>query len=76
MKFKDQLIKLNACPSAVEWVGDKTAQQAWDECKNGNWMLWLINAKKPKVTMAERKKLVLCACDIAETALNYVTKGE
>ena len=76
MTFQDQLKKLGACSDAVEWVGNRTAQKAWDECKKGNWMLWLINNSKLKVTLAIRKKLVLCACDIAETSLKYLPKDE
>ena len=77
MKFKDTLKKLDACNSAIEWVGEKTAQQSWDQCKNGSWMLWLMKAKyKNKVPLAIRKKLVLCACDIAETVLKNVPKDE
>ena len=76
MKFKDQLKKLEACNSAIKWVGNKTTKQAWDACENGSWMLWLISKTNPKVSLPMRKKLVLCACDIAETSLKYVQKGE
>jgi hypothetical protein len=76
MKFRDKLKKLEACSSAVEWVGDQTAKQAWNTCGNGNWMLWLIGETNPKVSLPMRKKLVLCACDIAETSLGCVPKDE
>ena len=76
MKFQDQLKKLDACSSVVEWVGEKTAKQAWGTCENVNWMLWLIRETNPKVSLPMRKKLVLCVCDIAETSLKYVPKGE
>ena len=76
MKFKDQLKKLEACNSAIEWVGNKTTKQAWDACEKGSWMLWLISKTNPKVSLPMRKKLVLCACDIAETSLKHVKAGE
>ena len=55
MKFQDQLKKLDACSSVVDW---------------------LIRETNPKVSLPMRKKLVLCVCDIAETSLKYVPKGE
>jgi hypothetical protein len=77
MKFKDTLKKLGACGDAVEWVADRTEKQAWAECKRGDWMMWLIKKSHPKkVSLAYRKKLVLCACDVAETSLKYVAKDE
>ena len=39
--MKELLLKLDACPEAIKWVGDKTLQEAWDTCKRGDWMLWL-----------------------------------
>ena len=76
MTFQEELKKLNACSAAVEWVGNKTENEAWDTCKRGDWMLWLINARNPQVTLAVRKRLVLCSCDIAETVLKHVPKDE
>ena len=76
MKFKDKLVKMGACDDAVEWVGDRDEKTAWAECKRGDWMLWLIKNRHPKVTLAYRKKLVLCTCDIAETVLKHVPADE
>ena len=36
------LTSMNACPEAVEWVGDKNLKTAWAECERGDWMLWLM----------------------------------
>jgi hypothetical protein len=76
MKFKDRLKNLKACSAAIEWVGSRTAASAWKECKRGDWILWLIDKSNPKITLAMRRKLVLCACDIAETSLKHVPAGE
>src|SRR5665213_2960325 len=76
MNFKDQLKKLNACNPAVEWAGDRDAKTAWKECKRGDWMLWLIDKANPEITLAIRKKLVMCACEIVETSLKYLPKEE
>ena len=42
MNFKEQLQKLGACDGAVQWAGDKSLEQAWNECQRGDWMLWLF----------------------------------
>ena len=76
MTFKEKLEKLNACKSAIEWVGDRDIKTAWAECKRGDWMLWLVNASNPRITLAMRKKLVLCSCDIAESVLKYIPQDE
>jgi hypothetical protein len=39
--FKEQLLEIRACEEAVAWVGDKTLEQAWNECHRGDWMLWI-----------------------------------
>ena len=39
-ELNNRLEKLNACPEAINWVGDKDLKQAWQECKRGDWMLW------------------------------------
>ena len=76
MKFKEKLKKLGDCDSMIEWVGDRDLKTAWAECKRGDWMFWLIKKSNSKVTLPMRKKLVLCACDIADTVLEHVPKDE
>lgn len=41
MNFREELTKIDACKEAIEWVGDRTLEQAWNECERGDWMLWL-----------------------------------
>ena len=41
MKAKDLIEKHNGCQEAIEWAGDRTVQEAWDECPRGDWMLWM-----------------------------------
>lgn len=48
MNFKDKLIELNACKSAITWVGDKTLTEAWEKCERGDWMLWLYSKLYPE----------------------------
>jgi hypothetical protein len=71
MTFRDQLIRLKACSDAVEWVGERTLEQAWADCERGDWMLWL--AARAAV---RRQDIVLAACDCARLALRYVPEGE
>jgi len=39
--MKDLLLKLKACEEAVEWAGDKTAEEVIATCYRGDWLLWL-----------------------------------
>ena len=69
--WSDDLPK-NACKKAVIWARtQESTQQAWDACERGDWMLWLLARWN-----ADRKKLVLAACECARLALKYVPKGE
>ena len=70
-----KLQKLNACKEAVEWCQDyDSIKDAWQACKRGDWMLWLID--KTIKYYADKKPLVLVACECARLALPYVAKGE
>ncbi len=48
MKAKELLKKLNSCNEAIEWVGDRTIEQAWEDCERGDWMLWFYAKQYPK----------------------------
>lgn len=41
--MKKFLIKNNACPAALDWVGDRTMEQAIADCHNPLWLLWLLD---------------------------------
>jgi hypothetical protein len=75
MTFKEKLIELNACESACLWVGNKTAQESWDTSERGDWMLWLMKYSAIN-TLAHRRKLIKCICEIAERSLKYLPKEE
>jgi hypothetical protein len=56
------LASMDACGDAVEWAGTQPSlRQAWRVCKRGDWMLWYAAR-----VGADRKTLVLAACDCAE----------
>lgn len=65
--FSDYLIRQRACENARVWVGNKTAEQAWRECRRVDWMLWLLwrlspNDRRPR----------LAAADFAERAWSHI----
>ena len=89
--FKETLKEMSACLEAVEWVGDRTLEQAWAECERGDWMFWLAQKKNvdlKTLTLAKVKcaRLVqhlmkdersLKALDVAENfALGKATREE
>ncbi len=64
MSFRDQLEKLYACSESLEWVGNKSFEEAWKTCKNPQWMLWFLT----KTDL----DLVDPLCDMAERVLDLV----
>jgi len=57
MQFKEFLESIDACEPALEWVGDRTAEQAWAECERADWLMWLAyevgeSVHKPQVRIA------------------------
>ena len=59
----EHLEGLYACPEAVAWASTQPSlRQAWRRCPRGDWMLWYAGR-----VGADRRALVLAACDIAET---------
>ena len=65
-KHSKKLKELGACKNAVEWA-DKftTAQEAWDACERGDWMLWLLGKLSGSPRSKSRKKLVLASVKCA-----------
>jgi hypothetical protein len=43
MNLQQLLTELNACSEARKWVGEKTIEQAVQECERGYWMGWLAD---------------------------------
>lgn len=71
-QFKEKLKELNACQEAIDWIGDRDLQTAWNECERVDWMLWLCW----KMDIGTKSQRIHAGCDCAETALKYVPKGE
>lgn len=57
MKFRDKLIKINACSEAVEWVDKKGFKTAWKTCSRGDWMLWYVSINRKELGL-EHSRLI------------------
>jgi len=75
MTFASKLKTLNACESAVRWVGRRGIERAWTECDRGDWMLWLAGRVCEKDSDLHRL-VVRAAVECARPALKHVPKGE
>lgn len=72
-----KLKKMNACDEAIDVIAKyDTAQEAWDNCKRGDWMLWLVGRLSNKPESIRRRQLVLTTCKCARLALKHVRKGD
>jgi len=62
-----------ACQSAKEWARTQPdLVTAWKTCTRGDWMMWLLGYLSGLPGSDSRRKLVLCACDCAETSAYLV----
>jgi hypothetical protein len=67
--WSNKLVALRACSEAIEYA--KTQPDfptAWDNCKRGDWLLWLAAKLPAQVT---RQQLIFAACQCARLALPY-----
>ena len=59
--LNDLLIRLDACTKAKTWCSTQPdLVTAWQDCRRGDWMLWLLDAmdyEDPK-----NYRLIACAC--------------
>lgn len=70
----ETLIELGACPEALAWVETQKSQRAaWMACERGDWMIWLIVRTG---TVAHRRKVAMCLCEIVDPVLDHVPEGE
>ena len=54
--LKQKLKELNTCDEAMEWVGERTIEQAVNDCHRGDWLLWLgqrLEIDHRKLTLAK-----------------------
>jgi len=67
MKAKELLIKMNACPKAIQWVANKSVKEAWESCPYGDWMLWFAVKLQ-----ADKKKLFLAKSIVAHQSVEWM----
>ncbi len=75
-QLSELLKQLDACQEAREWSAGMTLEEAWENCKRADHMLWLCEKMLGKPGWPDRKEIVLAACACAETALKYVPSGQ
>ena len=80
MKINDYITKikkLGACGEAIKAALEyETSQELWNDCKRGDWMLWLAGKMSGKLGDERRKLLTLTACKCARLALPFVPASE
>jgi len=67
--MKDKLKQLKACDKAREWAANKTAQELFDTCPRGDWMLWLFRRTNPD----DLQRLTLAKAHCANTVRHLMT---
>lgn len=77
LELQDTLRSLGACSEARKWAADyKTAADAWQNCRRGDWMLWLLGKVSGGPGSDARRRLVLAACECARLSLHHAPDGE
>jgi hypothetical protein len=82
MTHIDKLKSLNACEDAVNWASQfSTSQDAWDNCKRSDWMIWIIDNQKWLPDKDLRLFAVRCARDVQhlmkdERSINAINVAE
>ena len=68
--FYNFLEDINACEEACEWVKENnfTLNEAWQKCKRGDWMLWLIK----KANLCDHRKLTLAKARCAKLVIHLM----
>src|SRR5208337_3015165 len=68
--MKKLLKKLNACPDAIEWVGNRTPAEAWRDCERPDWALWICERMAGQPGWPTRQMMTLAGCACAESVLH------
>lgn len=68
MTFRELLTDLNACSDAMDWLQDKTVEEAVATAPKGEWLLWLAH----RISI-DKKLLTLTAGHCANTVRHLMT---
>jgi hypothetical protein len=63
MKTQGYLILIGACREAKDWVGEKTLQQAWDQCTRLDWMYYLLKKNFKNEKWPSKKEIAILILD-------------
>jgi len=76
-EFVKKLKQFGACREAIDFaLKYDDIQVGWEECRRGEWMLWLIGKLSGKPGSEKRKRFVLAVCECTRPALKYVPADE
>ena len=68
-----RLVEMRACKPAVDWLREfATPQQAWDACKRGDQMLWLIHKTADRDDEAQLRRLVLAEARCSQFVIHLI----
>jgi hypothetical protein len=78
MKFLEYLKSLGACGHAIDWVGEKTREEAISECCKTEWLLWLLVHEDRQAVSALVKEFVerAKAAAAGSSAMEWAMKAE
>lgn len=73
--LKQQLINLDACKDSINWVGNRTFEQAYNDCERGDWLIWLY-AKTADLTIDANHRLLTLAKALCVNTVRHLMKDE
>ena len=71
-QFKKRLQELNACTEAMKWVGDRTPQQALEQCDRGDWLLWWIGKERETKGFPNIREIILVEALCAKLVIHLM----
>jgi len=69
IEFTNHLIKLNACSEARQWAEGKSLVDAWDQCNDPQWMMWLLGR-----STVNKKVIATIAVEFAEQCVHNASE--
>lgn len=58
-ELKNYLIERGACETSIKYCENKSSEQAWDECQDPEWMLWVLDYSKHEHTERELRLIAV-----------------
>jgi len=74
---REILADLHPCQEAMDWIGNRTLRQVWDDCERGAWLFWWA-ARAPGFVRNGKLhiQIVRCAAGCAERTLHLIRNDE